>query len=68
MPEGNLHTNMDLTALYTKKLFVKGEFIGYFTTLRIDNSKLAITRNKEVSLPAEVAYHWHDMVTESAVM
>ena len=51
-----------------KKLFVKGEFIGYFTTLRIDNSKLATARNKEVPLPMEVAYHWHDMVTESAVM
>ena len=49
-------------------LLVKGELIGHFTTLRIDNSRLATLQKEKLALQTELAYQWHDMITESSVM
>lgn len=49
-------------------LLMRGELIGYFTTLRVDNSRIAAAQKKELSLQKESAYQWHDMITESPIM
>ena len=52
-----------------KPLLLKGEYIGHFTTLRINNTKTSPSKKDDSTIAIEhTPYQWHEMIDTSPAM